>query len=168
MPPSIDTPPNPHEEGQAIYCFGNDACVSDFHSLMESGLGLYGYKAIPDDYVQLMHRGQNFYSLPMPFPLDMKSIFAVAKALTYYDRSVVLGVTLLDNILCKFQVHACSGYLTKDFSLDVEDLFRRHSLEPPWDGFDGVYTEHLDIISSELLDLLRFSAEDLKKDASQR
>lgn len=156
---------NPYDEGQAIYCFGNDAAVSEFHSLMESGLGLYGYEAIPADYVQLMHQGSNFYSLPGPFPLNMKSVFAVAKTLTYHDPLVVLGVTLLDNIFCKFQVHVCSGYTTQAFSLDIDDVCRCHSIEPPDEA--GIF-ENLDIISSELYDLLLFSVDKLKKDASQR
>jgi hypothetical protein len=165
MPPSVDPPPNPYEEGQAIYCFGNDACVSEFHSLMESGLGLYGYNAIMDDYVQQMHKGQNFYSLPIPFPLDMKTVFAAAKMLTFYDKCVVLGVILLDNVFCKFRVNACSGYDSKSESLDVKSLFEKNSLEPP--GESGVY-ENLDLISSELYKLLLNVIEGLKKDASQR
>lgn len=155
----------PYDEGQSIYCFGNDEAVNEFHSLMESGLGLYGYEAIPADYVQVMYKGPNFYSLPGPFPLSMKSVFAVAKTLTYHDRSVVLGATFLDNIFNKFQVHVCSGYTTKAFSLDIDDVCHRHSIEPP--GENGIF-DNLDIISSELYDLLLFSVENLKKDASQR
>lgn len=156
---------NPYDKGQAIYCFGSAKAVAEFHSLMESGLGLYGYEAIPADYVQLMHKGSNFYSLPGPFPLNMKSVFAVAKTLTYHDLSVVLGATLLDNIFCKFQVHVCSGYTTKAFSLDIDDVCHRHSIEPP--GENAIF-DNLDVISSELYDLLLFSVDNLKKDASQR